>query len=186
MYCRAPGRRADVPAGRARIRWRAANGLCPRARIVQSSQWTRTCRIRRSFVATCGTPRPGNEVDDRVRYVAGGSADMPTVRRVPQPGAEHRFSARDELPVNDLSSGFRLYRGRPFHAAFTASNFDVLQQILVQAYAEGWRIREVPFAYAPASERAPRHAASKFVVGLPAYSLVALETAQFDPCRRLR
>jgi SAM-dependent methyltransferase len=31
----------------------------------------------------------------------------------------------------------------------TSQDFDVLEQILVQSFAEGWRVREVPFRYQP-------------------------------------
>jgi hypothetical protein len=31
----------------------------------------------------------------------------------------------------------------------TSRDFDVLQQILVQAFAEGWRVQEVAFTYQP-------------------------------------
>jgi SAM-dependent methyltransferase len=31
----------------------------------------------------------------------------------------------------------------------TSRDFDVLQQLVVQAFADGWRVREVPFAYEP-------------------------------------
>ena len=55
-----------------------------------------------------------------------------------------------------MSSGFRLYKAAVMkNQEYAALDFDILQRILVQAYAEGWRIREVPFTYAPR-----RHGAS--------------------------
>jgi SAM-dependent methyltransferase len=52
--------------------------------------------------------------------------------------------------VRDLSSGFRLYRSDILRGyTFRARDFDILQEILVLLYADGWRVKEVPFQYAP-------------------------------------
>jgi ubiquinone/menaquinone biosynthesis C-methylase UbiE len=61
------------------------------------------------------------------------------------------FFARGlDVPIKDLSSGFRLYRAAVIRGQqITSSDFDVLQQIVVQSYAEGWRVREIPFRYQP-------------------------------------
>jgi SAM-dependent methyltransferase len=54
------------------------------------------------------------------------------------------------VPIRDLSSGFRLYNAEVLRQqTHTASGFDILQQIVVRAYAEGWRVQEIPFAYGP-------------------------------------
>jgi SAM-dependent methyltransferase len=54
------------------------------------------------------------------------------------------------LPVRDLSSGFRLYDARVVaNLPLEGRNFDVLEEILVKAYAQGWRVLEVPFTYYP-------------------------------------
>ena len=74
-----------------------------------------------------------------------------------QPHSEYGFFSRGlSLQLHDMSSGFRLYNAAVMkNQEYAALDFDILQRILVQAYAEGWRIREVPFAYAPR-----RHGAS--------------------------
>lgn len=55
-----------------------------------------------------------------------------------------------DLPFRDLSSGFRLYDRRIFDEVQpTARNYVVLQEILMKAYAQGFRIKEVPFHYSP-------------------------------------
>src|SRR5205823_547630 len=52
------------------------------------------------------------------------------------------------LPVNDLSSGFRLYRRTVLRELkLTATDFDVLEEILIRALAAGYRVVEVPFRY---------------------------------------
>lgn len=84
------------------------------------------------------------------RYVRGGRADMPVSRKVLSRVLNLFFGRGLSLPVRDLSSGFRLYRAEVLRdGPFTARNFDILQQILLHAYNEGWPIQEVPFAYAP-------------------------------------
>ena len=105
---------------------------------------------RPEFVADLWRSRDSAEVLIASRYVPGGIARMPLVRRILS-GAINRLFARGlALPVADMSSGFRLYhasvlRGMELHGR----DFDVLQEILVKAYAEGWRVREVPFRYEP-------------------------------------
>jgi SAM-dependent methyltransferase len=54
------------------------------------------------------------------------------------------------LGVRDLSSGLRLYRAAAIRALHDLpAHLDVLQTILVQVYAEGWTVAEVPVRYAP-------------------------------------
>ena len=84
------------------------------------------------------------------RYVPGGSADMGFYRYALSRVLNALFSRGLDVPIRDLSSGFRLYRSRVIREQhITSRDFDVLQQIVVQAFAEGWRVREVPFRYQP-------------------------------------
>jgi glycosyltransferase involved in cell wall biosynthesis len=54
------------------------------------------------------------------------------------------------MPVRDLSSGYRLYRREALlHLKLEARNFEVIEEVLVKAYAQGYRIFEVPFTYFP-------------------------------------
>jgi hypothetical protein len=81
---------------------------------------------------------------------------MPRARRVLSRILNTFFSRGLSLQLHDMSSGFRLYNAAVMkNQEYAALDFDILQRIQVQAYAEGWRIREVPFAYAPR-----RHGAS--------------------------
>jgi ubiquinone/menaquinone biosynthesis C-methylase UbiE len=55
-----------------------------------------------------------------------------------------------DVPIRDLTSGYRLYKRDVFESSRTATtDFDILLQTVVTAYAEGWRVAEVPFAYEP-------------------------------------
>ncbi len=54
------------------------------------------------------------------------------------------------VPVQDMTSGFRLYRRRIFDEVKTwGRDFDALPEILVIAYALGFSVHEVPFHYRP-------------------------------------
>lgn len=82
------------------------------------------------------------------RYVAGGRAEMGTIRKLLSHALNRTYRRMLSLPLHDLSSGFRMYR-RDVVAKLhlTARDFDVLEEILVRVHAEGWRIREIPFHY---------------------------------------
>jgi dolichol-phosphate mannosyltransferase len=84
------------------------------------------------------------------RYVPGGSAEMSGYRYVLSRIVNAAFSRGLDVPIRDLSSGFRLYRRAVIAGQqITSRDFDALQQIVVQAFAEGWQVREIPFRYAP-------------------------------------
>jgi dolichol-phosphate mannosyltransferase len=82
------------------------------------------------------------------RYVPGGRAEMSLLRRVLSRLLNRTYRRVLSLPVQDLSSGFRMYRRELIgRLAVEARDFDVLEEILVRIHAEGWRILEVPFHY---------------------------------------
>jgi dolichol-phosphate mannosyltransferase len=107
------------------------------------------------FIGDLWNGREGVEIVIGSRYVPGGRADMPRTRLVLSRLLNAFFRRGLSLKIRDLSSGFRLYRASvTSQPDYSARDFDILQQILVRAYAEGWAIREVPFAYAPRAEGA--------------------------------
>ncbi len=84
------------------------------------------------------------------RYVPGGRADMSRFRRMLSGILNAVYSRALTVKLRDLSSGFRMYRRdviaqMPIHAR----DFDVLEEILIRAYNDGWRIAEIPFHYMP-------------------------------------
>jgi len=102
------------------------------------------------FAADLWRARHTAEVLIASRYVRGGAARMPPRRYLLSRLLNGVFAAALGLPVKDLSSGFRLYRRQVVVGAVsTATNFAILQEILVHATADGWSIGEIPFAYAP-------------------------------------
>ncbi len=82
------------------------------------------------------------------RYVPGGAARMPAVRARLSRTLNAVFGRGLSLGVRDMSSGVRLYRAAILRALGPLpAHLDALQAILVQVYAEGWRVVEVPFVY---------------------------------------
>jgi dolichol-phosphate mannosyltransferase len=84
------------------------------------------------------------------RYVPGGRADMPASRYALSRILNQVFSIGLRMPIRDMSSGFRLFRAPVVKGVrYVARDFDIVQEILVRAYAGGWRIAEIPFRYEP-------------------------------------
>ena len=100
------------------------------------------------FVPTLWACRGEAEIVIASRYVRGGGSRQPPAEALLSRGLNGLLRRGLSLPVRDFSSGFRLYhtaalRGQPFQA----HGFDIVQEILVRAYAEGWQVLEVPFEY---------------------------------------
>jgi len=88
------------------------------------------------------------------RYVRGGRATMPLVRRVLSSIFNRALAPALRLGVRDLSSAFRLYRAETVRAqAFAGQGFDAVPEILVRLVADGRRALEVPFHYTPRRDR---------------------------------
>ena len=101
-----------------------------------------------AFLADLWSARFQGDVVIASRYVPGGAADMPAWRRLLSRVLNISFRRGLSLPVHDLSSGFRLYRRTVLRELkLTASDFDVLEEILIRALAAGYRVVEVPFRY---------------------------------------
>lgn len=84
------------------------------------------------------------------RYCRGGSAYMPWSRKLLSRTLNAFFSRGLSLGVRDLSSGFRLYRGKLLKGIeLRGKNFEILEEILVRAHMEGGHILEIPFTYFP-------------------------------------
>ncbi len=102
------------------------------------------------FINDLWAYRSTAEVIIASRYLSGGKAMMPTGRYLLSRILNAFFSRGLSLSIYDMSSGFRLYKaGVVKGQSYAARDFDILQEILVHAYAQGWHVREIPFAYAP-------------------------------------
>jgi dolichol-phosphate mannosyltransferase len=84
------------------------------------------------------------------RYIKGGKANMPLLRKCLSVVLNRVFARVLDLPVADLSSGFRLYRKKVLSAVSAENDdFSFLQEVLVKGYCAGYSVHEVPFHYFP-------------------------------------
>ena len=99
------------------------------------------------------------------RYVPGGGAEMPRFRAVLSRILNVTFTKAFRLPIHDISSGFRLYHADTVRRiTFHASDFDVLEEILILIYNAGGTVTEVAFQYRP--RQAGRSHAKLFKFGV--------------------
>jgi dolichol-phosphate mannosyltransferase len=87
------------------------------------------------------------------RYAPGGRAEMPWLRRVSSRLLNWSLARLLDLPLSDLSSGYRLYRREAVESLLplVSDDFDLLEEVLVKAWCSGYRVREVPIDYRPRS-----------------------------------
>lgn len=101
------------------------------------------------FVRTLWLRRREADLLIASRYVPGAVADMPLSRRILSRALNRLYRTALALPHRDLSSGFRMYRRRVVDdvGPVSAEGLDALQEILVKAFSQGWKILEVPLFY---------------------------------------
>jgi SAM-dependent methyltransferase len=103
-----------------------------------------------SFLADLWARRHDAEVVVASRYVAGSRPEMPPARRLGSRILNLAFRRGLSLGVSDGSSALRLYRTDVVNALqLESSDYDILQEVLVRAYADGWRVLEIPLHYRP-------------------------------------
>jgi dolichol-phosphate mannosyltransferase len=84
------------------------------------------------------------------RYTRGGRYKMPLMRTILSRTLNIFFSRGLSLYTQDMSSGYRLYNTKAIQSLHLQNqDFALLQEILVKAYCEGWRVLEIPFEYVP-------------------------------------
>jgi dolichol-phosphate mannosyltransferase len=103
-----------------------------------------------AFVAKMWRARDRADIVIASRYTHGGVSYTDFVRDFLSRGLNLAMRRTLSMPVRDMSSGFRLYR-REALAGLTieSRNFEVLEEVLVKAYAQGYSVYEVPFTYFP-------------------------------------
>jgi dolichol-phosphate mannosyltransferase len=101
------------------------------------------------FIRTLWLRRQDGEVLIASRYVPGAVASMPLSRRVLSRALNRFYRVALSLPYQDLSSGFRMYSRAVLDdlGQVEATGLDSLQEIVVKAFSQGWRIAEVPLYY---------------------------------------
>jgi glycosyltransferase involved in cell wall biosynthesis len=84
------------------------------------------------------------------RYALGGAAYSDFIRNSTSWFLNLVLRRVLSMPVLDMSSGFRLYRREAIaNLEITSTNFEVQEEILVKAFANGFSVVEVPFIYFP-------------------------------------
>ena len=84
------------------------------------------------------------------RYTPGGEARMPIFRLLLSQMLNRSFGKLLSIPVSDLSSGFRLYKSSVLRTVnLQGRDFDILIELLVKLYMEGYRVTELPMFYKP-------------------------------------
>ncbi len=103
-----------------------------------------------AFVAKMWRARQLADIVIASRYVRAGVAYTSLGRRALSRLLNMVLRRMLSVPVYDLSSGYRLYRREVLDQVdIRGRNFEVLEEILVRAYAAGFSITEVPFTYFP-------------------------------------
>ena len=124
-----------------------------------------------SFVKDMWELRHEADITIASRYVPGGTATMPKARLYLSRVLNLVFRRGLSMPINDLSSGFRLYRRSTLDPeGLHGTDFDVLEEILVRAFCEGWRVPGDPlqlYARVRTAVLPPGWAASASLISVP-------------------
>ncbi len=105
---------------------------------------------RMTFLGELWARRHDAEVIVASRYVDGSRINMSTTRTAGSRMLNVAFRRGLSLGVNDGSSAIRLYRTDVVNSLrLEATDYDILQEVLVRAYAAGWRVLEIPLDYTP-------------------------------------
>jgi SAM-dependent methyltransferase len=103
-----------------------------------------------TFLRDLWARRHDAEVIVASRYVEGSDVGMPPARRAGSRLLNVAFRRGLSLGLNDGSSAIRLYHTDVVNSLrLEAADYDILQEVLVRAYAEGWRVLEIPLKYTP-------------------------------------
>ena len=114
--------------------------------LTMDGDWSHEPEVIRALWAA----RTGADLLIASRYIPGGRAEMGLSRWVLSRVLNATYRRILDLPVRDLSSGFRLFRRQIVEEiAPQATDFDVLQEMLVKAVGSGFTVGEVPFRFRP-------------------------------------
>jgi dolichol-phosphate mannosyltransferase len=104
---------------------------------------------RPGFVRTMWYHRDQGDVLIASRFVRGSYREMQLVRRVLSRLLNFVYRKILSLPFRDLSSGFRMYPRRVLEdiGEPRGRGLEILPELLVGAYCQGWNLVEVPFWY---------------------------------------
>jgi dolichol-phosphate mannosyltransferase len=100
------------------------------------------------FIEDLWKSREQAEVLVASRYVPGGESRTHWFRRLCSRILNVVYTRLLSLPLHDISSGFRLYHREILDGlGLRARDFDILEEILIKIYSQGFLVRELPFRY---------------------------------------
>jgi dolichol-phosphate mannosyltransferase len=120
-----------------------------------------------SFIRDLYAARDRGAVVIASRYVPGGSSEVSGFRSVLSRILNATFRRVLAIPIQDMSSGFRLYRaGALREVRITRRNFDALEEVLIRLWGMGHPVCEVPFVYKAREKGVSKARVVKFGVQL--------------------
>jgi len=103
-----------------------------------------------SFIPNMIRRRKEADVIIASRYIRNGHSRDIFSRKLMSLLLNKTFKLVVSLPVEDVSSGFRLYRREVLESIdIEVANYNVLQEILLKLYVKGYSIKEISFHYKP-------------------------------------
>lgn len=103
-----------------------------------------------TFIRDLWEHRGDGEIVIASRYLPGSQHHMTPMRRLGSTLLNSVFRRGLSLGIRDVSSALRLYRADVVKSlSLQADDYDILEEVLVRAYAAGWRVVEIPLNYAP-------------------------------------
>ena len=105
------------------------------------------------------------------RFAEGGQSEAPFMRHLLSVILNGVFSLGLSIPVKDISSGYRLYKREALNLkTYRPENFNILQEVLVRAYAGGFSVKEVPLHYEERASGSSNVSLVKFAISyLPTF-----------------
>jgi dolichol-phosphate mannosyltransferase len=103
-----------------------------------------------TFIGELWAHRDRGDIVIASRYLPASRHEMSTLRTAGSTLLNATFRRGLSLGIRDVSSALRLYRADVVKTlSLEADDYDILEEVLVRAYAAGWRVIEIPFMYAP-------------------------------------
>jgi dolichol-phosphate mannosyltransferase len=101
------------------------------------------------YVERLWKAREQSDVVIASRFVKGARFEGPALRKLLSRALNLVFSKGLSMPIRDLSSGMRLYRAECLRdVAIHGVHFEVLEEVLLGVFMNGWSVSEIPFNYA--------------------------------------
>ncbi|MFC1590829.1 glycosyltransferase, partial [Candidatus Omnitrophota bacterium] len=103
---------------------------------------------RPDFILNMWKEKESAEIIVASRYIQGGTAETGRLRKMLSIILNVAFRKGLSLQIRDCSSGFRLFRRDVIKGMdLEGEDFEILEEMLIKGYLDGWKIKEIPFHY---------------------------------------